>query len=57
MRQVNPTKEWNKEIKKQIECVHERDKPEMESTNFPLMNSFVNFMVGILTNESELPLL
>lgn len=35
-----------------------RRKPEMESTNSPLMNSLVNFIVGVFTkdSEAELPL-
>ena len=37
-------------IKKEI-------KPETESTNSPLMNSFVNFMLGTLMFSSEFPLL
>lgn len=30
-----------------------RNKPETESTNSPLMNSLVNFIVGSLTGEAE----
>ena len=32
------------------------EKPETESTKSPLMNSWVNLIVGILTKEAELPL-
>lgn len=48
------------EKSKNMKLVGERErvclKPEMESTNSPLMKSLVNLMVGILTKDSKLSL-
>ena len=45
------------EVNQRTERKRESWKPEMESTNSPLMKSLVNLMVGILTKDSKLLLL